>query len=239
MARNAKKKENRAADRPPFEKVRFNREVNHIYGRCAKEASEFYCKSESDNMFGFKPESYSEKWGLHGQVIVFEPPPPIASDQVVVNFSLGQERFFTTAEFRPLGGNGILRMPGPLFRLERRGHLRIPLDEAVQKDCNIIARASQTVFMPADVLNLSQGGMRLRMGLSNKYMPVQTGETLRFVLHINRRWRIEMDGEIRHAGVDGIHNFCGVEFVNLEDNEKRKLISLIMELQRKYMQYEP
>ncbi len=220
--------------RPPFEKVKFHSDVKTIYSRSVREAIDFYCKNENDPMFGFKPESYNEKWGLFGQVIKFEDPPPAVSDNVVVNFQLGEDRYFTKGEFRPLSENAVLRMTGSLYRLERRGQMRVSLEAAEQKDCNIILRGRNTVFLTAEILNISQGGMRLRLPLDPNTPAFKTGEIIRFFIHINQRWRVESEGVIRHAKSEENDSLFGVQFTSTNDSDRRKLISLMMELQRRY-----
>ncbi|PWU19136.1 MAG: hypothetical protein C5B49_06220 [Bdellovibrio sp.] len=203
-------------------------------------------------MFGFKPVSFNEKWGFFGKVSVFEQRPE-ASDSVTLNFALGTDRYFAEAEFRPLANDGILRFRGDLFKLERRGHFRVPLAEHVQRDCNIIARRDKSVFLDAKVVNLSQGGAKVQMDLSpvaaspptltprsvggvaaTGVSPMVKDENLRVVLHLCGRWRVEVLARVRHAVVEGDQNFLGLAFSFENEISRRQLMAAAMDLQRDY-----
>lgn len=225
----------KASSEGPFERMRFLTDAKSIYLRAVHESSEFYCKNENEPLYGFKPESYNEKWGFFGQVIVFEEPAPSVCDHVIVNFALGNERYFTTSEFRPMSDHAVLRMTGSLYRLERRSAVRVPLESTIQHDCNIIRRNGETVFISAHILNISHGGMRLRLPLTPKFGGFTVGEKFRAVIHIDRKWRIETDCETRHISVSGHHFFCGVQFSQESDKEKRLLMAMMMELQRAHL----
>lgn len=220
--------------RPPFEKVKFHSEVKEIYARTVREAVDFYVKPDDEPMFGFKPDSYNEKWGLFGQVIQFEEPAPKVSDNCMVNFTLGENRYFTNGEFRPLSDHAVLRMIGSLYKLERRGHMRVSLQQAEQKDCNFILRGKQTIFVTGEILNISQGGMKVKVTASALSSEFKAGEIVRTFIHINKRWRIECEGVIRHSRGEDLDNVIGVQFTATDESDRRKLISLIMELQRRY-----
>lgn len=230
MSSAAKKNNQRA----PFEKVKFFSDVKIIYTRTVREAIDFYVKPEDQPMFGFKPESYNEKWGLFGQVIQFEDPAPTVSDSCMINFTLGENRYFVNGEFRPMKDNAVVRMIGSLYKLERRGHMRVNIERADQRDCNFILRGKNTVFFTGEILNLSQGGMKVRVPTALISHEFQTGEIVRTWAHINNKHRFEMEGVIKHSMTTDGDNFVGIQFTSTDDNDRRKLISLVMELQRRY-----
>lgn len=223
-------------EKSPFEKVLIQRDVKKILRQLLKEKKELYCKGDNDVFFGFRPDDYDEDLGLAGKIVVLDAKPG-ALEKVVVNFAVGADRYFTVATFETSGGRGTLRMDGVIYRLERREHLRIPLVESLEKSCNIIQWIDKVVFITCDIKDISQGGVRLSFPLV-KNRPAQIGDQLKIVLHIKKKWQIEMMATIRHIASQEDQALLGLQFVINTDADFKKILSLTMELQREYVRSE-
>lgn len=223
-------------EKPPFEKVMIQRDVKKILRQVLREKKELYCKGENDVFFGFRPDAFDEDLGLGGKIVVLDAKPS-KTEKVVVNFAVGADRYFTVATFETDEGRGTLKVDGVLYRLERREHLRIPLLETMEKSCNIIQWIDKVVFITADIKDISQGGVKLSFPLA-KSRPAQIGDQLKIVLHIKKKWQIEMRAEIRHIGAQEDEAQLGLRFVINTDADFKKILSLTMELQREYVRSE-
>lgn len=218
-----------ANEKSPFEKVKSNLEAKRIYERLAAENIEFYCKGENA-FFTFQSQTFDTEQGLRGQVLVNEGESPV-HERVIVNFTVESDRYYTVSEFLPSGSEGLLIFSGPLYRLERREHYRVSLPESMQRDCNIINCAGKTVFVAAVILDISAGGARLQV-LKGKLPGCENGQTLRAVLHLKKKWKIELDVEVRHLLPGQRTDVLGVRFIPANPAQGRQLVSVVMELQR-------
>lgn len=230
----------------PFEKLMIQRDVKKILRQLIKQATELYCKGELDVFFGFRPDTLNEDLSLSGKIVVLDAKPG-ADENVVINFSVGEDRFFTIAKFDAEGGRGTLHLHETLYRLERREHLRIPLIEGIEKSCNIIQWKDKVVFITTDIKDISQGGVRL--GISkDANRTIALSDILKIVLHIKDKWQIEVLAEVRHVGSGLVEatltepareeTILGLKFVQQSESDFKKLLSLTMDLQREYVRRE-
>lgn len=217
----------------PFSPIAFRNEIYTVFRRAAENRVEFYCKSETQDLFGFKCESFDEDWGLFGQYLIFDDAGiPSPADQVVVNFSVGTDRYYTICEFRPLGSNAVLRCVGPLYKLERRGHLRVHFSPDLNRSCNIIRHQQTTVFISAEIADISQGGLRLQLQKDQKLPQISVGDRLHMVLHLLNRPSLEISASIRHVKTNEDHVFCGMQFVEVSEKTRRQLVAVVLDVQR-------
>lgn len=219
-----------------FKRITMPREVRKILQQIGKEKKQMFCKGSKDTFFGFRPSEYREDAGVLGRIVVFHAKPR-KFEKVIVNFTLGSDRFFAQAKFGADESRGLLKFEPVFYRLERREHLRIPLLPSVQKVCNIIGWGENTVFIPADILDLSVGG--IQVGLSaEKYRPARQGTKIKVVLHVKTKWRIEIMADIRRIEIGNSEVLLGLRFKVDEARTRRQLQALSMELQREFIRKE-
>lgn len=220
----------------PFEKLMTQREVKSLLRHLLTDGKELYCKGEDDVFFGFRPDDYDDDLGLAGKIVVLDAKPQ-GTENVVVNFAKGAERFFTLATFTTLEGRGILTINRSIYRLERREHLRIPLIDDIEKSCNIIEWQKKIVFSSSEIMDISQGGVRLAVPASES-RPSAIGDRVKIVLHIKKKWRIELMADIRHVSSAPGQMILGLQFDLSNENDFRKVLSVTMELQREFVRKE-
>ncbi len=220
------------SDKSPFEKIKSSMEARRIFARLPEEGSKFYCKGEG-SLFAFKPDRYQPEAGLEGRIILFEET-DLKAESVVVNFIIDQERYYTICDFTPRGALGILRPTGTLFRLERRQYYRVALPENIERDCNIINHDGRSVFVSAIILDVSQGGGRMVVP-KDKLKDLKKGARLRCALHIGGKWRFELLAEVMHLIPGKSHDTYGAQFLNVPEGLSRKLLSMMLELQREVL----
>ncbi|MBX3018520.1 MAG: PilZ domain-containing protein [Bdellovibrionaceae bacterium] len=219
-------------DKSPFEKIKSATEARRIFEVLARGGQDFYCKGEG-SLFAFKPERYLPEAGLHGQVVLFEET-DVKAENVVINFNVENERYYTTCEFTPQGETGYLRPTGILYRLERRLHYRVELPASLERGCNIINQDGKSVFISAIVLDVSQGGARLQT-LKGKVKDLKSGVRIRCALHIRGKWTFELLGQIMHVIPGEQYDVFGVQWLNVPEGLGRKLLSMMLELQREVL----
>lgn len=219
-------------EKSPFEKVKSATEARRIFDRLPRDAKEFYCKGEGE-LFSFIPETFDGVAALTGRLVSFEPSEFVA-ESVVVNFIVADERYYTTCDFVPQGEFGVLKFSSPLYRLERRGHYRVTLPSTLERACNIIQQDGRAVFVSAVVLDISQGGARLQI-LKGKVKDLKPGVRARCAFHIKSKWTFEIMAQIMHISDGDGSDVFGVQFQNISDSETRKLLSMMLELQREVL----
>lgn len=233
---NAPKVGSKDAEKSPFEKVVIQRDVKKILKSLLREKNELYCKGENDVFFGFRPDTLNSDFSVSGKIVVLDAKPG-ADERVVINFGVGLEKYFTVASFQGDGGRGTLRIDQALYRLERREHMRIPLVHGIEKSCNIIQCQDKAVFIGTEIIDISQGGVRLTVPRENQ-RPLEAGQILKIVLHIKEKWQIEMMAEVRHIGEAGAGQVLGLKFIIKNESDFKRILSLTMDLQREYVRSE-
>lgn len=217
-----------------FEKIKSPAEARVMYGQLPNEGREFYCKGEGP-LFAFKPVSFEATQGLRGEVRLFDDGEKLLPENVVVNFSVGKDRYYTVSDFTPLpNGKGILQLNDLLYRLERREFYRVALPDKMNRDCNIIAYDGRSSFVAAVIMDLSVGGARLQV-LKGKLKEANANSVINCVLHIKDKWTFELKATIRHVIEGQKTDVYGIQFMEVSDPVQRKLISLLMELQREVL----
>lgn len=227
-------------DKSPFEKIKSATEARRIFEVLSRTGQDFYCKGEG-SLFAFRPERYHPDTGLEGRLVLFEES-DLKTEPVVINFNVENERYYTTCDFTPKGEHGFLRPTGTLYRLERRTHYRVDLPSTLERACNIINQDGRSVFVSAVVLDISQGGARLQT-LKGKVKDLKSGMRLRCALHIRGKWTFELLAEVMHvrpaeASADPAtsqFDVFGLHFLNLSEGMSRKLLSMMLELQREVL----
>jgi len=219
-------------DKSPFEKIKSGSEARRIYERLPKEALEFFCKGDGA-LFSFRPTSFDPENGLEGRIVLFEET-NIKNEPVVVNFVVDQERYYTTCEFFHKDDHGLLKLAGTLFRLERRSHYRVTLPAHLERACNIINQDGRAVFVSAVVLDISQGGARFQI-LKGKLKDLKQGVRIRCALHIKDKWKFELLAQVMHVLPGEKTDVLGAQFLNVPEGMNRKLLSMMLELQREVL----
>jgi hypothetical protein len=226
------KQNNKPSEDEQFKLIRSGLEVRRLLERCITDDCDFLVKGQGDNLFGFRPDQVDTS-GLHGRVVPLGPLPK-TSENVVVNFSVGTDRYFTLSDFFPFNERGLLAMDQTLYKLERRGHLRVQIPRTMENLCNLIDVDGKVVFLTGMVLDLSRGGARLLMPIDQS-KSIQLEQSLRFVLHLGGKWRLELGGKVKHQRQYEGGQLFGVEFQALAEDDARKLISVTMELVREQL----
>lgn len=219
----------------PFEKVKSASEAKAIYRRLPAEAEEFFCKGE-EILFGFRPDSFDEKTGLAGHVLNYDKA-ELLSESVVVNFMVGPDRYYCVSQFTVDPTNperGSLKFTEVLYRLERRSHYRVSIPTEMQRDCNFINQEGKSIFVASVILDVSQGGARLQ-ALKGKIKDIKEGVRVRCVMHIRGKWKFELVGQIRHVIPGQLTDVFGLQFQGVDENTNRKLLSMMLELQREVL----
>lgn len=219
-------------EKSPFEKIKSVAESRRIYERLVRAGQDFYCKGDG-GLFAFRGERFDPEAGIEGRIVLFEDT-NLKSESVVINFSVDDERYYTTCDFAPSGTSGILKPSGTLYRLERRAHYRVDLPSTIERACNIINQDGRSVFVTSTVLDISQGGVRLQTP-HGKLKDVKSGARLRCALHIRGKWKFELLGQVMHVRKVDQFDVFGIQFQNLSDGMSRKLLSMMLELQREVL----
>lgn len=219
--------------RSSFEKIKSPAEAKLIYSRLPGEAQDFYCKGESA-LFSFRPLTYDSDNGLEGYIVRFDGETEVLKENVIINFSVGSDRYYTVSDFIPDGLKGLLKMNETLFRLERRTHYRVTLPQTLERSCNLINHDGRSIFISAVVLDISQGGARLQI-LEGKIKDFGDGAQVRCALHIKSKWQLELLAQVRHVNNSGKTAVFGLQWLDVSESDNRKLLSMMLELQREVL----
>lgn len=216
-----------------YKRITMPRELKRILTQLGKEKKPMFCKGKKDLYFGFRPIEYRENAGILGQIQLYNHQPK-RFEKVVVNFSVGTHRFFAQGKFGSDEKIGLLKIDPVFYRLERREHLRIPLLPSVTKVCNIIQWIKKVVFIQADILDLSLGGVHLAVP-AEQFLPVRQGSVLRLVLHVKSKWSIDVLAEVRRVELGPKKVLLGMKFKDKDSRTQRQIQALSMELQREFI----
>lgn len=219
-----------------YKRITMPREVKKILNLIAKEKKQLFCKGSRETFFGFKALEYREGVGILGRVVVFYAKPK-RFEKVVVNFVVGRNRFFALAKFGSDENRGLLKLDPVFYRLERRQHLRVPLLPSVKKVGNIIQWIDKSVFIQADILDFSLGGVQISLP-GKQYRPARVGSVLRIVLHVKTKWNIDLWVEVRRIEIGSDRVLLGLKFKSDDERTQRQVQALAMELQREYIRHD-
>jgi len=229
----------------PFEKIRSLVERKKLFEALLKEQTEVICKGQDDSLFSLKPTSLVADTHMRGFITALEKA-PTHDTEVIGNFSVGVERFFFQAMLAIKGDEGSIQLNSDVYRLQRRASARLNVQPTYGMYLAIIEFQGKPVYSIAQMADLSAGGARIFFSnvdspvpatVTSKNLGLKVGDRFKAVLHLSNLKNVEVKGEIKHSR-PAVHrgeivDHFGVEFVELTNSLKNRLISLTMDLQRR------
>ncbi|MFN9067142.1 MAG: PilZ domain-containing protein [Bdellovibrionales bacterium] len=173
---------------------------------------------------------------IENQVLVFQlttgSPTLETNQKVVVNFSVGEQRYYFHAEAEVFGHNIHISAKTDVYILQRRKSPRLEIPAGYPSGLNFIEYRGTVGLIECELLDFSTGGARV---LYRKHLPeFQQGDQLKTVVHLNIRRPIEVQAEIRHVAHDYLHGnqTIGLQFIQLNSLLENRLLVVFMDLQR-------
>jgi hypothetical protein len=195
-------------------------------------------------LFHIKPISIVSDSLIHGWMEAIENLPQVDTE-ILANFTVGTERFFFHAHLKVMKDEATFHINSDVYRLQRRSSLRLTVHSDYECYLAITESKGKPVYSIAQVADLSAGGARLffsdidspiQAG-NSKSLELKVGDRFKAVLHLGRKKNLDVQCEVKHIQ-QGVHrgavmDYYGVEFVELNNHTKNRILSLTMDLQRR------
>lgn len=215
-----------------FDKIRSNFERKQLFEKLIQETGQLVCKGSGDSLFHFTPFEMKGIEGLYGLRVDVEGKVS-NTDTIVANFRVGEDRYFMQTSLLTVGDREMVLIPDELFKLQRRIHNRVELDDKINRKINIIERNMKSVFVDADCLDISAGGARVV--IYGDLLKVAANDRLRMNFHIKNKWSFEASGIVKHLVILDGNQVFGFEFDTSNKALANKLTMMMLELQRWYV----
>ena len=153
--------------------------------------------------------------------------------ELILTFFIGGEKYFFQANYKVQGQQLSLLCLGPLFHLQRREDYRIKIPKSYQALFEIVAVNGKTDKKSIPLMDLSGGGCRIQV--DPKVLPLKSPDLLKGHLYLPDRKPIPVAGSIRHTRMDSEGQssmVCGIQFVDLGEPVKNKIVAVVMDLYR-------
>lgn len=212
-----------------FDKIRSNFERKQIFEKLIQESGHLVCKGDGDSLFQFTPLEMKGIEGLYGIRVDVEGKTDL-SDAILANFRVGEDRYFMQTSMLLVGDRELLLIPNELFKLQRRIHNRVELDDRINRTINIVEHNLKSVFGDANCLDISAGGARVV--IYGDVLKVASGDRLRLNFHIKNKWNFEVSGVVKHLTIEHGNQIFGFEFDVGNKALASKLTMMMLELQR-------
>jgi len=144
-------------------------------------------------------------------VVTDETQPPFElKTNAPVRVCFSEQRWMTKAHGRVVEreNRGLkIRLSGHSQRVQRRGHVRVPLNQRAQ--VTVLSRDGETRVVEAAVVDVSQGGFQLRsdgpftVADSVQVQCVLNGTSVQLVGHVVRAWR-DAEGDVAGVRADAL-----------------------------------
>lgn len=192
-------------------------------------------KGCDDSICRLVPEKYTEesKW-LTCRVTEgrLEGNDTIQEEGHIVNFSIGDERYFFQTKIQMRTDDVLLETKVDLYHLQRRKTIRMDIPEEMKATCSIINLNHFSCLHICNILDYSAGGLRLEYQAGKPGFKAK--DQMVCLLKLGHRKPFEMEAEIKHC-FDPAQNkgdqVFGIEFKNVSKITHNKLIALQLDLQ--------
>lgn len=165
---------------------------------------------------------------------------PYLEPGTAVNFKTADVdglRTFSTRLLRRAAGSSpalVLAWPDAMERVNRRQHVRVPAQVAVDVSYHR-GEPGETVVLQGSTLDLSEGGLRVVVPA-----PIPTGTELSLRLQLPGEQAHVCGGRIVRSGSSSLpggteRHWVGVEFTNLSTEARRDLRQYIWDIQREHL----
>lgn len=152
-------------------------------------------------------------------------------------FPQGQDRYFYMGDGQPATEGIRLVLNYDLYRIEKRTSFRVEVPRSVPVYINIVEIESAKVLYEALVSDISPRGARIYF--VGKEQKLSAGTHLKLQMHPPFGKTLSLSGEVRHVRSMILDNELipqyGIEFVDLTADFEKRLLSLTMEMQKKYI----
>ncbi len=160
---------------------------------------------------------------------------PKIHQAVIISIEAGDHRYYANTKLLAESAERCsLDVSVPVFQLQRRRSVRLPLPKEMPQSANIISLHGKTVFIPAVIDNFSAGGVRLK--IEGTEHPILVGLELEIVMQISKKSPMQLIAQVRHISEALVEEktvqMVGVQFLGLDKNMETRLMISLMDLQR-------
>lgn len=158
------------------------------------------------------------------------------NENVILNFSLGEDLYFMQTKSSLSESKIYLDMGPDLFVLQRRKSMRLEVPMAYPHQVRLIEHKGKVVFIEGRLLDFGAGGCRIELLQMEPLF--STEDSLVTVIRLNHRVPLTLRAQIRHTLPKASHKngrqIFGVQFQDLGPIMQNKMISLSMEMQKEF-----
>lgn len=187
----------------------------------------FVCKGDKSSLFYFKPQTVLKDGSVHGEVKSIEG--EIVLGDAFVNFTADKEKYFYQTRLAFQNNAYILSSSEKMFLLQRRAHFRVNLSNSEEKNILVIGYNVKKVFVDAECLDLSVGGLRIK--LAPAALPVKIGDKLTLSVTVNGE-KFQTQGGARHVRAEKDGLFVGLQFAGEDQELLNGIQKLVLDHQR-------
>ncbi len=154
---------------------------------------------------------------------------------LILQFQLGTEKYISQNNYLTTEDEILLDLNSALFRIQRRQDFRIRIPSSIKTQIRLKNPADRKMTL-VDVFDLSGGGCRLQYSAKEIQFHVQQKFTA--TLEIDGREPFILNCMVQHQNPDPEKKDAfqaGIQFINLDEKVKNKIISLVMDIYKEYM----
>jgi hypothetical protein len=153
-------------------------------------------------------------------------------DSVIVQFSVGEDKFLCTAKSQiPAPDSITIDLSGDIFQLHRREDFRMRLPVSYKAQFHLKKKNSKDVKAVLSILDLSAGGCRVRAPLHN--LDLKMGDVLEGGMQLSRREQIPLSTTVKHLVPDPEDEnlvMAGIQFKDVGAIAKNRLQALVLDV---------
>jgi c-di-GMP-binding flagellar brake protein YcgR len=151
------------------------------------------------------------------------------------SFRIGTRVYFFKAKVQQDGKGFFTQVGFDMLELRRRRHVRFDVPTNFEHECFVITSLNKSAKVPANILNFSESGAKLMVAAD--LVLYQKGNGIILSLKVGKRATFLVGCQIRFVSRKPKENpELGVEFVNLTEIKKSRILNVCEDLTRLLVQ---
>jgi hypothetical protein len=215
-----------------FQKVGTRKERERAFILLTQSKASFECQMPGKQIVSITPDYIKDSYML----VISQSDIPL-NQEVIVTFSIGQEKYFMKTVFTPhdFQRHYKMNLEPALFKLQRRNSFRVQIPTEYQAKVYLHHVDGKVASQKFPLFDLSGGGFSFEIPSNNPFQ-VLKGQELEGDIEIGGRFKRKFNAVIRHVIKVGSQGSglskIGTEFSKISATDQQEIVNTVMDIHR-------